>query len=487
MRSPRPHLLALLVPAALAACTTVGPDYRRPDGTIPVAWQSPSPWREAKPQDALSRDGWWRMFGDASLDALEAQALAGSPRLEAMAARVAQVRALAGVAEAEASVRVDAEVDAGAQRFSGNRPDQPGKEVVAYRTNRFLTPVVASYELDLWGRVRRLREAAKARVEGAEAAQAAARLALTAEVAHAWFMVQAVDRDRDLIREGITVRRRARELVAKRVAGGVATPADLARVDSEIATLQSDEVAAGAMRTNLVHALAVLVGAAPEQFALPASAAVAVPPAVPLGTPSDLLERRPDVAEAERDLAARNADIGVARAAWYPTVRLIGGAGLEATSAGDLVRSESVFWSLFPSLQVPLVDGGRRDAQLARVQAAYRENAALYRGRLLQAFREVEDALTTLRALDERAGHAATAVTEAERALRISEARYRGGLATYLEVADGQRLVLGARRGEAQVRAERFAATVALVRALGGGWSATDPSATAAGPAAAKS
>lgn len=468
----RPALVATFV-AALAgvtACTTVGPDYRRPQASVPADYKAPAPWREARPSDATIGGAWWTAFGDPVLNTLEQRALGGSPDLQAAVARLDQARAALGWVEADTWPRVDLEARLGNERFSGNRPDQPGKVVFSYQAYRYLVPVVASYELDLWGRIRRVREAASARVDATVAAERAVALSLSAEVALTYFGLRTVQAQAALQHDAIDLRARTLKIVRARVQGGLASEWEAARADTDLAETEAAAALLQRQAAELTHALAVLVGEPASTFALPAGGLPTVRPAVPLGLPSDLLERRPDIAEAERELAARNAEIGVARAAYFPSVRLTGLAGVESARLDELVKPDSVLWAVFPTVSLPLLDGGRRKADVARAEAAHREHVAQYRQRLLVAFREVEDALAALDAMHAREVALTRGGDSAGKAVKLSETRYRAGVAPLLDVLDSQRAQLVNAQARVETAGQALGATVGLIRALGGGW-----------------
>jgi multidrug efflux system outer membrane protein len=466
----------------LVACNPVGPEYKRPEAQVPEAFTEAGPWRTAAPKDALPKGSWWEVFNDPVLNDLQARARAGNLRLQAAAARVEQARAVSGATQANALPTVELAPDAARYRVSRNRPDQPSKVPgnEAYTTNRFRVPLYASYEVDLWGKLRRAQESADARVAASEAAYATVLLGLEGEVAQTYFLLRTSEEESRILTSNLELRRRARDLVEARTRSGLAVPLDLARVDTEVALTEADLQVAARRRAELEHALAVLIGQPPERFSLPEGKLEAPAPAIPLGLPADLLERRPDVAEAERLLVARNAEIGVAQAALFPAIRLTGAVGYESAELSDLLDADSLIWSVGASLVQPVFDGGRLRANRDRAEAAYRENLAAYRERLLIAFREVEDALAGLRYLDEQQRRVTQAVSSAQRAEQLAQARYRTGLVTVLEVVDAQRTRLQAERQHAAVLNQQLLASVGLVKALGGGWQA-DSKKTAAG------
>ncbi|MCW5623821.1 MAG: efflux transporter outer membrane subunit [Burkholderiales bacterium] len=461
----------------LAACTTVGPDYRRPAVSLPVAFQESGPWREARPADDHIRGDWWTLFGDPVLDDLEQRARDNSPRLQAAVARLDQARAALGFEAAARLPSVDFAPEVGGFGASGNRPDQPEKVPTnrQYDTTRLRVPLIASYEVDLWGRVRRSTESALARLDASAASYQTLMLTLQGEVAQTYFQLRAVDEQQRIVQNNLDIRRRGRDLVVLRKQGGLASELDLSRVDAELAAAEAEAVSLKRRRGELERALAVLVGATPESFSLPEANTRAQIPVVPVGLPADLLERRPDVAEAERLLAARNAQIGVATAAFFPAVRLTGAFGVESSDLSDLLRSDSVLWGLTGGLIQPIFDGGRNRARLERARAAYAEGVADYRQKLLVALEEVENALAALRMFDEQAQAQARRLAGAERAADLATIRYKAGLVIVLEVIDAQRVRLQAEREASQLRAQQLLAGIALIKALGGGWTPDAP------------
>ena len=481
--------LAGLAGLTLAGCT-LGPQYARPQATVPAGFKEAGLLKAAVPADQLPKGAWWTVFADPELNALQEQAQRNSPRLQAAAARVDQARALAGVVDANAWPTLELVPIASRYRVSGNRPDQPSKVPgnTEYTTDRFVLPLYASYEVDLWGKLRRQRESASARVEASQAAYGTVLLTLQAEIAQTYFALRAAREDLRILVNNLELRRKALDLVAARIRSGLATEFDLARLEAEVATTQGELEAAARRSVELQYALAVLVGETPESFALteqPLSPASA-PPEIPVGLPSDLLERRPDVAEAERLLIARNAEIGVAETAFFPSIKLTGAAGFESAELSDLLDGDSAIWALAGSLTQPLFDGGRNRANLERAQAVWRENVALYRDRLLVAFREVDDALAGLRYLEAQHAALSRAVASAEKAERLATSRYRSGLSLVLDVIDAQRVRLQTERQRLQTTTQRMLVSVALVRALGGGWSdvPSDPGNPERAPAA---
>lgn len=464
--------LLLLATSAttFAALPSVGPDYARPSIDAPAAYRDVEnfgSWKTAEPADASVRGEWWKLFADSALDALETRALAANQDLRAAAARVEQARAAAGIAAGSTWPQLALNPSAVRERTSGTTDNVfPQSPTTTYRL-----PLVASWEIDLFGRVRRLTESARRDAEASAATFESVRLALTAEVATNYFSYRALDRELTLVRATTALRQRTLQLVSARLNSGAATQFDLARAETELATADAESAALERRRASLQNALAVLVGEPASNFSLASVAtADAVPPAVPAGLPSDLLERRPDIAAAERSLAAANARIGVAKAAFFPAISLTGTAGVASGDVDRLFTSDSRIWSIGPSLYLPIFQGGRNRANLERSRAAYDESVAIFRQQVLVAFREVQDALTATKFLAEQSEAQARALVAARRATSLAQSRFDSGFVPYLEVIDAQRTSLAVERASAQLDALRLTASVALIKAVGGGW-----------------
>jgi multidrug efflux system outer membrane protein len=461
----KPSLLllpsAFFLAASAFAVAAVGPDYHRPEIASAVAW------KVATPSAGLPRGEWWTLFNDAALDDLITRALAANQDLVAAAARVEQARAAAGLARSAYLPSVGA--GASVERARSSRTTDnvfPVAESTTYRG-----ALDASWELDLFGRVRRLNEGARADVAATAADLENVRLALTAEVASSWFTLRALDRELALVNDGVALRRQALELVASRREGGAATDFDLARAEAELASTEAEAAALANRRSAAQNALAVLLGRAAPEFEISSQRfEMAAPPVVPAGLPSELLERRPDIAAAESALAAANARIGVAKAAFFPAISLTGTFGTASGEVDRLFEGDSRLWSVGPSLYLPIFQGGRNKANLARSRAAYEESVAQFRQRVLVAFREVQDALTATQLLADQAAAQDRAVAAARRAGQLAQTRYDAGYVAYFEVIDAQRTVLAAERAATQLSAQRLMNSVALIKALGGGW-----------------
>jgi multidrug efflux system outer membrane protein len=455
----------LLATSSLSLAATVvaavGPDYHRPDVTTPTAW------KQAAPAEVLPRGEWWKAFNDPALDDLVGRALAANQSLAAAAARVEQARAAAGIARSSYLPSVGLNPSVNRARTSETTDNRfPVAETTTYRAS-----IDASWELDLFGRIRRLNEGARAEAAASAADFENVRLTLTAEVAASYFSLRALDRETAIVADGIALRRKALELVNSRRTNAAATDFDVARAEAELASTEADAAALANRRAALQNALAVLLGEAAPSFNLSTlNTQLSTIPAVPAGLPAELLERRPDVAAAESALAAANARIGVAKAAFFPAISLTGSFGQASGDIDRLFNTDSRLWSIGPSLYLPIFQGGRNRANLARSRAAFDENVALFRQRVLVAFREVQDALTATQLLADQASAQDRAVAAARRAGELAQTRYDAGYVNYFEVIDAQRTVLTAERASAQLSAQRLVNSVGLIKALGGGW-----------------
>jgi len=449
----------------LTACT-VGPAYHPPEPAMPAAWQESGPWRPAEPRDEVPRGAWWMVFGDPDLNRLEEQAMADNPGLRIASARVAQARAALGASRAEWLPRLDLAPSASRSRITF---EQFGiSEGITF--NDFNFPLDLNYELDLWGRVRNSVKAAGAEAQASLADYRSGRLSLQAEVARTWFSLRAADSESILLQRAIDLRRENLKLVRSRYEAGETGKLDLTRAETELASAEAETKAVARGRASLVHALAVLTGQPASNFALPESPLELAAPAIAPGLPASLLERRPDVAAAERRMAAANARIGVAKAAFFPEVRLFGSAGFNSGEASDLFSWDSRTWALGPSISLPVFDGGRNRAGLRRAEAVWNETAADYRRTVLAAIGEVEDGLSGLRYLGGQAESLEKAVEAAEEAAGLSRKRYRAGLVSYLEVVDAERSMLLFQRQAARILGQRLETSAFLIKALGGGW-----------------
>lgn len=466
--------------AFVAGCS-VGPDYHRPAALaaqpLPAAFSGTAPatngpdWTVAQPAAHLSRGAWWQIFASAELDRLESLASTNNQNLAATAAQLEQARALVKVARADFFPQLSAQPAVFRQGTSANAPFSGKSAGTAYTYNTFLAPLDLSWELDLWGRVRRESEGAQARFVAAADDLASARLSLQAEVASDFFLLRALEAEYALVADTITTYRRSLELTQSRRQGGIASDLDVSQAETQLRVAEAQLPALELQRETLLHALAELCGQPATGFYLaPEKSATSAIPDLPVSLPSELLERRPDVAAAERRMSAANADVGVATSAFYPRIFLNGLAGYQSVSANSLFDWPSRAWALGPSVNLPLFTGGRNRAQLAAARAAYDQMVANYRETVLAAFQEVEDQLSAQRLLAAQFDAQHAAVAAARHATAISNNRYEAGLDTYLNVATAQSVTLSNERVMVQLAGQRLMAEVALIKALGGGW-----------------
>ena len=472
-----------IVFAALVAGCSLAPPFERPVVETPAQWKELTPaergsWKAAQPAEAQPRGEWWKVFGDPLLNGFESEAIAANQNLNAAVARVSQARALVGVAKADRIPQIDVGFGPSRSKPTGvSLGLPPGVDVTPFTAWRGL--VSASYEVDLFGRISDGIVATQSEYEGAQATFYSVQLALQADVAQAYFALRETDEEIALLRNTVTLREDSVRLLQRRFDLGEINELDLARAKTELATTRSDAIALERQRAKLEHALAVLLGRAPAAFTLAPAALASAMPVIPAGLPSSLLERRPDIAAASRTMAAANARIGVAKAAFFPVLNLTAVGGFESAELGDLFKWSSRTWLLGPlvgtMLAMPLIDGGRNQANLDRSYAVLEESVASYRQQVLVAFAEVEDNLANVRTLDDQAQAAREATASAGRALTVAQARYRAGATGYLDVIDAQRSLLSVQRLDTQVKGARATSTVALIRALGGGWGTPTP------------
>ena len=478
-------LAALLV---LAGCS-VAPTYERPSVDTPAAFkeaavqtgENGSQWKAAQPSEDIARGQWWKIFSDDSLNALEDRAQQANQDLKAAAARLGQARALTRDARSGYFPQVDAGLGATRQRPSPASQGLPA-DANTQPSTLYRAQIGVSYEIDLFGRVSSNVDAATADAQRSEALFHSVLLALQADVAQQYFLVRELDAALELYRGTVELRGQSLKLVQRRFDEGDISEVDVARAKSELASAQSELLGIARQRAVAEHALAILLGSTPAEFALPARPLTRISIGIPAGLPSTLLERRPDIAAAERAMAAANARVGVAKSAFFPSLNLTGGFGYESAQLGDLFNWSSRTFLLGPlvgtALSMPLFDGGRRQAGVDRARASYEEQVATYRGTVLNAFREVEDNLANLRILGDQNQAQDEAVAASARAAKLSHTQYQEGAVSYFNVIDADRTVLQQQRVSVQLDGERARSTVNLIRALGGGWGSTPAAAT---------
>jgi NodT family efflux transporter outer membrane factor (OMF) lipoprotein len=463
-------LLLLGIAPAKAGLLTVGPDYKAPTNSAPAGYKAAElgSWKQGQPLDAVPKGSWWQVFGDETLNNLEAQALTSNQNLQAAFARVNQSRATARVARGEFLPNLNLDPSFTRQRYSPNQTPSFGN----LTANGFNMPLDLSYEVDLWGRVRRSFESARADAQASLANYYGVLLTLQSDVAMNYFSLRALDAEIATVTGTVNLRKEQVQLVRSRFDGGIGSDLDVARAETELATTEAEAASLAQRRAELENAIAILAGKNPSTFTLAANTNswAPQPPEIPAGLPADLLERRPDVAEAERQLASANAHIGIAKAAFFPVLTLTGSGGFVSGDIDSLFKWDSRTWSIGPSLSLPLFAGGRNRANLQRSKAVFEESVALYRQRVLVAFGEVENSLSGIHYLDVQAEAQQRAVTNARRAADLATDRYRSGIVGYLEVVDASREALQSERANAQLNGQRLIASVQLIKALGGGW-----------------
>ena len=486
-----PTIVALLLPFLLSACR-VGPDYRRPaplgTNAMPAAFSGSTnltgtgQWLVAQPAAHLPRGAWWQLFADPELDRLEQLATANNQDLAAALARFDQARAEVKVARADLLPQVELDPAYTRQRTSINQPENGKAAGVAPTFNTFTAPLLAGWEIDLWGRVRRQVESARAQMAASADDVAGVELGLQADLAADYFALRSEQAEYALLERTAEAYQRSLELTVNRRKGGVASDLDVSQAETQLRTTEAELPGLRLQQTRLLHALATLTGQPATGFALRLAPAENVPlPTVPAMLPSELLERRPDIAAAEERMASANAQIGVAQGAFYPRVRLNGLAGFQSLEASTWFDWPSRFWAVGPALQLPLFTGGRNRAQLAFARAAYNETVANYRQTTLAAFQEVEDQLAAQKLLEAQLLAEQAALRSANRTLEVANNRYKSGLVTYLEVATAQSAALSVEQTVVQLGGRKLVAAVGLVRALGGGWQMAGPGAGAEG------
>jgi len=463
-------LAALLVSLLLAGCT-VGPRYSRPQTpSAPEYKETPPNWKQAQPADQIIRGRWWEIFQEPQLNALEEQVSVSNQNLKAAQAQFLQARALVRLYRADLYPTVTAGASASQNRLSR---DTPRTGNVSNYTDLVL-PADVTYEADVWGRVRRTVEAAGANAQASAADLESVSLSVHAELASDYFQLRTLDAEEQLLRDNVTAFEKALALTQNRYQGGVASAVDVAQAQTQLETTRAQAVDIMVQRQQFEHAIAALIGQPASTFSIPAAPWNTPPPAVPPGLPSDLLERRPDIASAERHIAAANAQIGIARAAYFPQITLNGTAGFESSAISQWLEGPSGFAAAGISALVTVFDVGRRRAGVEQAQAVYDQAVANYRQTVLTSFQEVEDNLAALRILDDEAKTQAAAVSASEHSLQLSNNRYRGGVVTYLEVITAQSTALSNERVAVDILRRRMDATVLLIKALGGGWNVSN-------------
>jgi outer membrane protein, multidrug efflux system len=479
-----PALLGLSVFATLllSGCT-VGPNYKRPAAPVPVTWDVPEPFREAAPKDAVPKTSWWTIYHEDELNALEIDLLAANQTLKLAVAHYNQARASAAVQNATLFPTVGVAPTAERLRYSQTRSTGSNIPITAPITqNSWTLPFTVSYEVDLAGQRRRTIEAAQASFQANAADLENMRLILTAELAADYFSLRQLDTQISLLNRTVEALQKGLDLVNSRHKGGIASGLDVAQEETLLNTTRTDATLLKQQRKQYEDAIAVLVGKPAPEFHLAARELAIEPPNLDTSLPSDLLERRPDIAEAEREMAVANAQIGIAKAAYYPSLQLYGQGGWNSADITKLFNAESGFWAIGAVLAENIFTGGARRAQVQYTQAGYDASVASYRGTVLNAFSEVQDDITGLEVLATASQSQAEAIAAAHRQLDIATSRYTGGLVNYLDVVSAQQIVLTNEQEAAIIQGQRLVTSVLLVKALGGGWDAASLSAVQVKP-----
>lgn len=468
---------------SLAGCA-LGPDYQRPDVTVPTHFQEAETmpgWKVAQPQDTMPKGAWWVVYGDAQLNQLLEQMESANQTVQAAEARYRQARALTQSARAALFPSLGAS-SSYSRSGRGSNTASAGSTVGRSGINEsYNLGLDAGWEVDLWGKLRRSAESSRENAQASAADLGAARLSAQAELVQAYFQLRVVDAQQQLFDATVAAYQRSLQLTRNRHAAGVAARAEVVQAEAQLTTMQAQAIDNGEQRAQLVHAVALLLGRAPAELALPpmpltsdAGQAVARLPQIPAALPSSLLERRPDVAAAEHRVAAANASIGVAKAAWFPSLNLSAAGGFQSSSVVNWLTVPSRVWSLGPSLALSLFDGGARQAQSDAAIAAYDAAVADYRQTVLTSFREVEDNLASLRILSQEAAIQREAVRLARESVTLTTNQYRAGTTDYLSVVTVQASALSSERTALSLLGRQLVASVGLIKALGGGWQAGD-------------
>jgi NodT family efflux transporter outer membrane factor (OMF) lipoprotein len=463
-------LAALLAPALLAACT-VGPDYVRPAVESPAAYKERGNWKQAEPRDLELRGKWWEVFNDPLLNSLQEQVDVSNQNLAKAEAQYRQALALVQSARAGYYPTVTGGVSNTRSRSSATTIATPSVAPVSRGvvTNHNL-PFQASWEPDVWGKISRTVEANEASAQASAGDLAAARLSAQAAVAQSYFQLRGLDAQQLLLEDTVAAYGKSLKLVQNQYAAGIVAKADVVQAQVQLKTTQAQAIDIGVQRAQLEHAIALLVGKPASSFSIARAPLEAVTPPVPAGLPSELLERRPDIAAAERRMAQANAQIGVAKAAYFPSLTLSASGGYQSAAFVDWLTAPSRYWSFGTAIAETLFDGGLRRAQTDQAIAAFDASVAAYRQTVLTGFQQVEDSLATLRILEQEAEVHGEAVTLAEQALALALNQYKAGTVNYLNVVVAQATALANQRTAVDLLSRRVSASVQLVTALGGGW-----------------
>jgi NodT family efflux transporter outer membrane factor (OMF) lipoprotein len=461
-------ILVAIAVLQLAGCT-VGPKYHPPVVQPPSSYKEVGDWKPAQPNDQNLGGAWWTIFQDSQLDALELQVNVSNQNLKAAEAQYRQARAALRYNRADYYPTVTAAPSATRIHNSANRPPQNSIfNGITY--NDFVLPFDVSYQADVWGRVRKNVESYRELAQASAADLATVNLSMHADLAVDYFQARSLDAEEQLLQSTVKQYEQALELNESRFQGGIASEVDVEQAKTQLQTTRAVAIDVGVLRAQYEHAVAILIGKPPAEFSLPPLALTAPPPHVPISVPSELLERRPDIAAAERRVAAANAQIGVAKSAYYPLINLSATGGFESSAITTLINGPSGLWSIGLSAVGTVFDVGRRRALNDQARAAYDYQVAAYRENVLTGFQQVEDNLAAVRILESEAKVQEEAVAAAQRSLDLSVTRYKGGVTSYLEVITAQSAALADEVTAVNILGRRMANTVLLIQALGGGW-----------------
>ena len=473
-------IAALLLVLLLAGCT-VGPKYVKPSAPttpaykeeVPGSFKESDQWQPARPGDQISRGSWWEIFGDPQLNELEEQIASSNQTLKVAEARFREARAAIRFNRAAQFPTISTFPSASYVKRSDFSPNFPSR-IQQTSKGDFILPFDLSYELDLWGRVRRSVAAAREEAQATAADYETAKLSLEAELALDYFELHSADAQKQLLDDTVKAYTSNLQLTLNRFKGGVAPRSDVAQAQTQLETTRVQDTDVTVQRAQFEHAIAILIGKPPAEFSLAAAPLSYQPPSIPIGLPSELLQRRPDIAAAERRVAEANNQVGIARAAYFPTVALGGTAGLAGSHASNWFSWPSGFWAVGPALAETLFDAGRRRATSESARANYDATIATYRQTSLTAFQEVEDNVAALRILENETQQQQQAVASAQESLQLFTNRYKGGVDTYLQVITAQTIELANERNAIDILRRRLDASVLLVKALGGGWNVSN-------------
>jgi NodT family efflux transporter outer membrane factor (OMF) lipoprotein len=482
MKGPRTHQLNTAINIASLAIASsilllsgcmVGPKYVQP--TVPppppTFKETPSNWAQASPQDQLPKGKWWEIYGDPQLNSLEETIAVSNQNLKVAYQQYMSARDLVRQARSQLFPTLAVQPSGSRTQLSQNRPNFAPTTTNQY--SDIVLPAEISYEVDLWGQVRRTIESSRENAQASAGDLENVSLSLHSELAFDYFSLRGLDLQKQLLDATVVDFEKALQLTQARYHGGVASDVDVAQAETQLETTRAQDIETGIARAQFEHAIAVLTGQTASTFSLPPAPLTASPPQIPLGLPSELLERRPDIAAAERRVASANAQIGIAIAAYYPQISLSASGGFESTAIETLIQGPSALWSVGGSAFETVLDGGRRRAVTQQARDNHAATVASYRESVLEAFQQVEDNLAALRLLDQELATQQIAVASARRSVDLSTVRYKRGITTYLEVLTAQSIALSDERTAADLMARRMTASVQLIKALGGGWDRT--------------